>query len=58
MRMKSMEARINTRFLDLDEQLVRYWLTFRLADEKRIELQQHLEDIRLRRQELMRLALN
>ena len=41
------------RELELDEQLMQYWLRCRLPPEKRWEMEQHLAEIRSRRDQLL-----
>ena len=56
MTMKSTDDPHNSlQLLDLDEKLLRYWLTFALPIEKRQELEEHLHALQSRRLKLIRL---
>jgi hypothetical protein len=43
---------LDLKLLDLDEKLIRYWLSSNLPLAKRLELHQHLQDIELKRRKL------
>ena len=47
------QSLLELEMLELDERLTRHWLTWTLPLGKRIELEEHLESIRLKRLELI-----